>query len=277
MFTYTDALQVLGFAASEFPFANTQNSSLGFIVQPYPPPLPPWGVGVWANWRDASVPGPHAPNVWHTVDWSHTPTDDNYTIDGVPIAGISPDMQAAYEAQETGFPATMASFYELGSKFLGFDNTATVSFGPIRLGTTPGGTDILNYDPAVDGLAPWTGVQGNVAIVGGVLQCGPANVPPGLPGDNNGVWLEFPTPPATFTFKCAFSVGVTSVTRSSPPLPPPDDVILVQAALPETLLPEGYRVEFGVYNGDGTPFAASAERDATLAFTGLDDDDGETF
>jgi hypothetical protein len=276
-YSYVTATQVQTCAANVGGFSNTQNAALTFIPAHADPPPITLEPGVWPQWRDLYGPGPHAPNVWHTVEWKHTATVDDWTIDGFLVEGISPDLQAAYEAQETAFPATNMAFYAYGDLNLAFDNDVTVTYGPIRLGTTPGASDLLYYDPATDGLQPWASVVGHVEITALGLQCGPANGAGGVLNSPNGVTFNLDSPwPPTFTFHCSFSVGTTLNTELSLSLPPPDNIVLVQAALPETLLSQGYRVECGTFTPEGAPRPIDSVRDATVAFVTPQEPEDET-
>lgn len=276
-YSYVDAQLVETCAANVGGFANTENARLTFVPVASGPPPVAYPAGVWPNWRSFVEPGPHAAVVWHTVQWAHTPTTDDWTIDGVAIAGISPALQAAYNANEAAQPMTNMAFYVLGDKHLAFDNAAVVTFGPIKLGTAPGASDILLYDPAVDGLAPWVTVVGNVSISVDGLQCGPATGPGGILDNPNGVtfdvdvpWPPVPPPVPISTFQVSFSVGVTFPLWQVPTGAPPLDLGTVQGALPETLLQDGFQIELGVYDEFGAPLPSGNVKDATLAFGGLE-------
>ena len=204
-----------------------------------------------------------APGVFHTVTMADTPTSVAYTMDGTP-ANVTPLDLANYTTHR-GAQTVAAVFFGLAIATPGFP-TRTIQFGTIKIGTTPGGNDLFDFDPTVDPIGAFSNVVGNCAIVGGMLQIGPQT---GAPGDPMFVEVEWPD--LEWRFPVLFSVGSTRVAVDGPTAPP-DATTRAFGVLPDLPLGEGCRLEFGTYTPTGGQRAVDGTVDAVLTIEDYDVD-----
>jgi hypothetical protein len=228
---------------------NAQMGAGGINMTSIPP-------GWQGTWYDVGMPAGLALNVPHVFKQAHTPLAESTKIDGFTVQ-FNPGLGIGYVAAMAG---RQAQHFQLGLYHPAVVVPDTAAFfDRVKIGSAPGLADYLDWTAATDGMGPFTVIAGAAAINGGRLE-----FPSPIGGQ---VEFDFVAPwPPVFTFHCSFSVGVTKNARSSAPLPPPDDIVLVQGALPETLLSEGYRIEVGTYTPAGVPRATDSIRDATVAF-----------